>query len=98
MVALLAGAANTPIAASVMAIEIFGPQIGSYAAIACVVSFIAAGHRSVYASQILGVTKSSSIHAPLMKELENIHSVDVENKPDKLIFLMRKVLAKSIWK
>jgi H+/Cl- antiporter ClcA len=39
MVALLAGAANTPIAASVMAIEIFGPQIGSYAAIAGVVSY-----------------------------------------------------------
>jgi H+/Cl- antiporter ClcA len=91
MVALLAGAANTPIAASVMAIEIFGPQIGSYAAIACLVSFIAAGHRSVYASQILGITKSSSINAPLMKELESINGVDVENKPGKLIFLIKKV-------
>lgn len=91
MVALLAGAANTPIAASVMAIEIFGPQIGSYAAIACVTSYIAAGHRSVYASQILGVAKSSSINAPLMKELESIDGVDVKNKPGKVIFIIKRV-------
>ncbi len=93
LVALLAGAANTPIAASVMAIEMFGPQIGSYAAIACVVSYIAAGHRSVYASQLLGVTKSSSISAPLMKEFESIDGVVVENKPGKLIYRVKKIFS-----
>jgi H+/Cl- antiporter ClcA len=93
LVALLAGAANTPIAASVMAIEMFGPQIGSYAAIACVISYIIAGHRSVYASQILGVTKSSSISAPLMKELESIDGVDVEDKPGKLIHILKKIIS-----
>jgi H+/Cl- antiporter ClcA len=92
MVALLAGAANTPIAASVMAIEIFGPQIGSMAAIACVVSFIAAGHRSVYSSQILGITKSPSISAPLMSEFHNISRVDIKNKPGKIIFYLNKIL------
>jgi H+/Cl- antiporter ClcA len=95
LVALLAGAANTPIAASVMAIEMFGPQIGSYAAIACVVSYIAAGHRSVYASQILGITKSSSISAPLMKEFECIDAVNIENKPGKIIYLIRKIIFKN---
>jgi H+/Cl- antiporter ClcA len=91
LVALLAGAANTPIAASVMAIEMFGPQIGSYAAIACVVSYIAAGHRSVYSSQILGVTKSSSIIAPLMKDFESLDGVNVENKPGKIVYLIRRI-------
>lgn len=91
MVALLAGAANTPIAASVMAIEIFGPQIGSYAAIACVVSYIAAGHRSVYSSQILGVTKSSSISAPLMNDFGNMGEVKIEDKPGKIIHLVKAV-------
>lgn len=95
MVALLAGAANTPIAASVMAIEIFGPQIGSYAAIACVVSYIAAGHRSVYASQMLGVTKSASISAPLMKDFKNISKIEVENKPGKIIYFLKKVWSSS---
>ena len=93
MVALLAGAANTPIAASVMAIEIFGPSIGSYAAVACLISYLAAGHRSVYGSQILGVTKSSSINLPLMKELESLEEVELRNKPGKILYLIRKLWA-----
>lgn len=58
MVSLLAGAAKTPISASIMAIEIFGPQIGPYAAVACVISFLMSGYRSVYPSQILFVEHS----------------------------------------
>ena len=61
MVALLAGAANTPIAASVMAIELFGPGIASHAAVACMVSFLVVGYRSIYPSQLLGIQKSSSL-------------------------------------
>ena len=58
MVALLAGTANTPIAASVMAIELFGSQIAPYAAIACMVSFLIVGYRSVYPGQLIGIQKS----------------------------------------
>jgi H+/Cl- antiporter ClcA len=61
MVAMLAGAANAPLAASVMAIELFGPAIGSYAAIAAIVAFIMSGHRSVYPSQVLGLPKTRSL-------------------------------------
>jgi len=61
MVALLAGAANAPLAASVMAIELFGPGIGPYAAISAIVAFIMSGHRSVYPSQVLGVPKTRSL-------------------------------------
>jgi len=57
LVSLLAGAANTPIAASIMAVELFGTKIAPYAALACVVSFLMTGHRSVYPSQVLGVKK-----------------------------------------
>lgn len=69
-VSLLAGASNTPIAASIMAVELFGAEVASYAAIACVVSFVITGHRSVYPSQILAVKKSSSFKVELGKELE----------------------------
>ncbi len=58
LVSLLAGAANTPIAASIMAVELFGTKIAPYAALACVVSFLMTGHRSVYPSQVLGIKKS----------------------------------------
>ncbi len=57
MVSLLAGAAKTPISASIMAIEIFGPQIGPYAAVACVISFLMSGYRSVYPSQVMPVVQ-----------------------------------------
>jgi len=62
LVAVLAGVANTPIAASIMAIELFGPQVGVYAAIACVISFLMSGYRSLFPSQILSISKSSSLH------------------------------------
>ncbi|HET7319074.1 MAG TPA: chloride channel protein, partial [Nitrospirota bacterium] len=61
MVGLLAGAANTPISASIMAIELFGPAIAPYASVACVISFLMTGHRSVYPSQVLSLAKSSSL-------------------------------------
>jgi H+/Cl- antiporter ClcA len=60
MTSLLAGAANTPIAASVMAIELFGPGIAPHAALACMVSYLIVGYRSVYPSQVLGIQKSAS--------------------------------------
>lgn len=60
-VSLLAGAANTPIAASIMSVELFGPQVAPYAAVACVLSFIVTGHRSAYPSQVLAFKKSSSL-------------------------------------
>jgi H+/Cl- antiporter ClcA len=53
-VAVFAGAANTPIASTIMAIELFGPAIGPYAAIACVVSYLFSGHAGIYRSQRVG--------------------------------------------
>ena len=58
LVAVLAGAANTPIAATIMAIELFGADVASFAAVACIISFAISGHRSVYPSQILARPKS----------------------------------------
>lgn len=69
-VSVLAGAANTPIAASIMAVELFGAQVAPYASIACVISFVITGHRSVYPSQVLSIKKSASIEVEIGKELE----------------------------
>jgi len=57
-VAVLAGAANTPIAATIMAVELFGSSVTAYAAASCIVAFVISGHRSVYPSQILARPKS----------------------------------------
>ncbi len=72
LVSLLAGAANTPLAASIMAVELFGPGIAPYATVACVVSFLMTGHRSVYPSQILSMKKSPSLRVELGKEMNGV--------------------------
>ncbi|WP_283147676.1 voltage-gated chloride channel family protein [Silvimonas soli] len=54
LVAVFAGAANTPIASAVMAVELFGGEIGVYAAAACVMSWLFSGHTGIYKSQRVG--------------------------------------------
>jgi H+/Cl- antiporter ClcA len=56
-VAVFAGAANTPLASTIMAIELFGPQIAPYAALACVVSYLFSGHTGIYHAQKRGQSK-----------------------------------------
>jgi H+/Cl- antiporter ClcA len=56
-VAVFAGAANTPLASTIMAIELFGPQIGPYAALACVAAYLCSGHCGIYRSQRVGLLK-----------------------------------------
>ncbi|WAC41991.1 voltage-gated chloride channel family protein [Pedobacter sp. SL55] len=56
-VAVFAGATNTPIACTLMAIELFGAQCGIYAGIACVVSYILSGHTGIYGQQVIGEPK-----------------------------------------
>lgn len=60
-VAVFAGAANTPIASTLMAIEIFGPQIGGYAAIACVLAYLCSGHTGIYRAQRVGHGKHGEV-------------------------------------
>jgi len=64
-VAVLAAAANTPIAAAVMAIELLPAPEGIYAALSAATAFLMVGHRSVYASQKLGLSKSAGLEIQL---------------------------------
>ncbi len=84
MASLLAGAANTPISASIMAMELFGPELAPYAAVSCVISFLMTGHRSVYPSQILSMSKSSSLSVKHGQEMGNIEGVDYEPREKSL--------------
>jgi len=61
MVGVLAAGANTPIAASVMGMELLPGQLGVYAALAAGAAFLLVGHRSVYASQKIGLSKSAGL-------------------------------------
>jgi H+/Cl- antiporter ClcA len=49
--AVFAGASNTPIACSLMCIEIFGLEIAPFAVLACFSSYYFSGHHGIYKSQ-----------------------------------------------
>lgn len=50
-VAVFAGAANTPLTCTVMAMELFGPEIGPYAALACALAYMFSGQQGIYRAQ-----------------------------------------------
>lgn len=56
-VAVFGGAANTPIASTLMAVELFGAEAGAYCGIACVLSYLFSGHDGIYTSQRIGCPK-----------------------------------------
>ena len=94
MVAVLSGAANTPIAASVMAIELFGAQMAPYTALACMVSFLISGYRSIYPSQILGIQKSSSLEARTGIPISEIATVTLKRRKRSIMAAMEKIAEK----
>ena len=56
-VAVFAGATNTPLACTLMGIELFGAEGGLYIGLACVVSYLFSGHEGIYSAQVVGQSK-----------------------------------------
>jgi H+/Cl- antiporter ClcA len=56
-VGVFAGAANTPLACTLMAMELFGPAVGIPAGLACVSSYLFSGHSGIYSGQRIGSSK-----------------------------------------
>lgn len=83
-VALLAASANTPIAAAVMGIELLPHTEGIYAALAAGTAFLIVGHRSVYASQKLGFSKSAGLDMDLGGPIGDVRRRDVRVKKGSL--------------
>ncbi|WP_264565118.1 voltage-gated chloride channel family protein [Flavobacterium sp. N3904] len=57
-VAVFSGATHTPIACTVMGIELFGMQSGVYIGIACIIAYFFSGSVGIYKSQIVKGPKS----------------------------------------
>ena len=73
-VAVVAAAANTPIAAAVMGVELLPEPVGVYAALCACTAYLIVGHRSVYASQKLGFSKSAGLEVPLGETIGSLAS------------------------
>jgi H+/Cl- antiporter ClcA len=63
-VAVFAGAANTPLACTIMGVELFGGEHTAYIAVACFTAYLCSGHSGIYLSQRLGVAKVGGSHIP----------------------------------
>lgn len=58
LVAVFAGASNTPLASAIMGIELVGGGSALYLFLGCAVAYIASGHRGIYATQQVAFPKS----------------------------------------
>jgi len=77
-VAVFAGATNTPLACSIMAMELFGSGCGVFAAIACVVSYLLSGHNSIYQKQVIGEAKVNQLSHHTNQTLKQIRDKQLE--------------------
>jgi H+/Cl- antiporter ClcA len=58
-VAVFAGSTNTPIACTIMAVELFGVGPIVPVAMACVIAYVCSSHRGIYTSQRIAVSKGA---------------------------------------
>ncbi len=58
-IAVFAGATNTPLACTVMGVELFGSQNVVYFAVACYVAYYFSGHSGIYSAQRTAIVKRS---------------------------------------
>ena len=61
-VAVFAGATNTPIACTMMGIELFGGQNALYFAVACFTAYYFSGYSGIYQSQRIAQSKGNDYH------------------------------------
>jgi H+/Cl- antiporter ClcA len=60
LAAVFAASANTPLALSVMAMELMGAAMFPHVAIVCVFAYLLSGHRSIYSAQRVMLSKSGT--------------------------------------
>jgi H+/Cl- antiporter ClcA len=58
LVAVFAGASNTPFACAIMGVELFGGGAILYLFLGCTVAYLASGHRGIYATQGVSFAKA----------------------------------------
>ncbi|WP_315822449.1 chloride channel protein [Paraflavitalea speifideaquila] len=57
-IAVFAAATNTPLACTLMGVELFGTDHVLYYAIACFTAYYFSGHSGIYSSQRIAISKS----------------------------------------
>jgi H+/Cl- antiporter ClcA len=63
-VAVFAAATNTPLACTIMGLELFGPEALPYLAVGCVIAYVFSSHRGIYGAQRVDTPKDPSRAPP----------------------------------
>ncbi len=71
-VAVFSGATNTPIACTLMGIELFGADAGVFIGIACATAYLFSGHTGIYGEQIIGSPKNILLGTDKGKKLNQL--------------------------
>jgi H+/Cl- antiporter ClcA len=74
-IAVFAGATNTPLACTLMGIELFGSHYTLYYAIACFLAYLCSGHSGIYLSQRIGTPKWNSGPLPPGASLRTVRDL-----------------------
>lgn len=78
-VALFAGATNTPLACTLMGVELFGATHIVYLATACFLAYLFSGHSGIYLSQRIAVPKTDSGTLPPEITLRHVRELRISS-------------------
>jgi len=80
-VAIFAGATNTPLACTLMGVELFGATHIVYLATACFLAYLFSGHSGIYLSQRIAVPKIKSAGLPREASLRQVRELQSPATP-----------------
>jgi H+/Cl- antiporter ClcA len=78
-IAVFAGATNTPLACTLMGVELFGGDNLIYYAVACFTAYYFSGHSGIYHAQRVGVSKINKNEHSEEQTLRQIRTKRIEN-------------------
>ncbi|AZQ61794.1 chloride channel protein [Flammeovirga pectinis] len=87
-VGVFSGATNTPMACTMMGIELFGAPAAVFIAVSCITAYMFSGHTSIYTSQIVGSPKhinNGSEKGSTLSEIDVIRAAEkmhLKNRED----------------
>lgn len=79
-IAVFAGATNTPIACTIMGVELFGADNLLYYAVACFTAYYFSGHSGIYHAQRIGVSKVTALSQDTNDTLQAVRQRRIRNR------------------
>ncbi len=95
-VAIFAGATNTPVACTLMGIELFGATHSVYLATACFLAYLFSGHSGIYLSQRVAVPKTGDSTLPPEIALRHVREREVSAFGELAASLARSPISSNI--